>query len=167
MSCITVARLQQKNGIYIRTITQGMQQYHFNILEGTEEMHYQFLRELMEQNGAHGSYADFYYKRLDEDSKSLIKSHLKEEDSNLLKRLLQQGHETAGEEEFFIIELTPEILQLLLHLSYKELLFSTFYFTEMPCTIWSNYQGRFLIFTKEKEEELLGNANKIGIAIEN
>lgn len=167
MSCITVAQLQQKNGIYIKTITQGMEQYHFAIIEGTEEMHYQFLKELMEENGVKDSFADFYYKRIHEDSLSLLKAHLTREEWAVFHRLLQQGHESAPDEEFLITELTPEILELLLHLSYKELLFSTFYFTKTPCSIWSNYQGRFLLFTKEQADKLIEKASKIGITIEN
>lgn len=34
----------------------------------------------------------------------------------------------------------------------KEILFSTIYFTKIPCTIWGNYNNKFPIFYKSEKD---------------
>lgn len=48
-------------------------------------------------------------------------------------------------------KLTEEFIKFLVSISLKEILFSTFYFTKIPCTIWSNYNKKFPIFFEKKK----------------
>ena len=168
MSYISMSDLQELNGIYIRSITEGMQQYLYCILEGTKEQHYSLLNRLLETEGEHSAFADFYFKRLNPSNVELLRKHLSEEQSLLLDELIKEGQEGGVKEEFLLLELTDEILRLLLHISFEELLFSSFYMTKCPCTIWSNYGGRFLVFTKEQEQidKIMVLAKEIGMKIE-
>ncbi len=168
MCNIKVSELQKLNGLYIHNITEGMSQYLYYIVEGTEEQHYVFLAHLMEIGASYKAFADFYYKRINASNIKLLKKHLTEEESILLDSLIKKGYEAFREEEFLLVELTDEILKLLLHISYQECLFSSFYFTWPPCTIWSNYGGRFLLFAKEQEQcdQLIVAAKEIGMLIE-
>ncbi len=150
MSYITVSELQKMNGIYITNIPEGMRQYPFYILEGSKDSHYKFMTELSEENGS-GAYGDFYFRRIGEDAEKLLAQYLNTQQMSLLKRLIAKGYEEKVTEDFYIVELTDEIMDLLLTISYEELLFSTFYFASIPCTIWSNYRGRFILFAQDTE----------------
>ena len=168
MSFIQVSDLQKKNGIYIHNITEGMDNYCYYILEGTMEQHDRFLTELMKLGDPDDSYADFYYKRANASNLPMIKKHLSAEEGLKLDELIEECHETEAMEEFRMVKLTKENLQLLLHISYKELLFSSFYFTHIPCTVWSNYGGRFLLFIRKQFhcDSILAIAKEIGLHIE-
>ncbi len=168
MCYVNVSELQKLNGIYISNINEGMNEYLCYILEGTKEQHNKLLVELVKKNEPQGSYVDFYYKRIDNSNINLLKKHLIEEENSLLDTIIEKARETKGEEEFIITELTDENLNLLLSLSYKELLFSSFYFTQLPCTIWSNYGGRFVLFAKEQRccDTVLELAKEIGLQID-
>ena len=163
-----VSDLQNMDGIYIRTITEGMHDFLYYIIEGTREQHYRLLAELVDLNKPQRSFADFYYKRINSSNIGLLKKHLNEEESILIDRLIQEGHASGSEEEFYMVELTEKVLSLLLHISYTECLFSSFYFTKVPCTIWSNYRGRFLLFTREQEhcDLIMEMAKNIGLLVE-
>ncbi len=168
MCYIKVSDLQKLNGLYIHNITEGMSQYLYYIMEGTEEQHYLFLSRLMEIGASDKAFVDFYYKRINASNIKIITKYLTEDECVLLDSLIKKGYEAFGEEEFLLVELRDEILKLLLHISYQECLFSSFYFTWPICTIWSNYGGRFLLFAKEQEQcdPLIVMAKEIGMLIE-
>ena len=48
-------------------------------------------------------------------------------------------------------KLTEEFIKFLVSISLKEILFSTFYFTKIPCNIWSNYPKNFPVFGEKKK----------------
>ena len=168
MSYVSMSDLQELNGIYIRNITEGMQNYLYCILEGTKEQHYSLLEKLLESGKPHSTFADFYFKRVNPSNIELFRKHLNEEQSFLFDQLVKEGHESGVEEEFLLLELTKEILSLLLHISFEELLFSSFYITKPPCTIWSNYGGRFILFTREQEQydTIITLAKEIGMQVD-
>ncbi len=168
MRYVNISELEKLNGIYISNINVGMEEHLCYILQGSKEQHYKLLVELGKLNEPDGSYVDFYYKRIDDSNINLIRKHLTEEENCLLDTAIEKAKETKEEEEFIITELTKENLKLFLSLSYQELLFSSFYFTHLPCTIWSNYRGRFVLFAKEQRycDKVLELAKEIGLLID-
>lgn len=167
MSIINVTQLQKRNALYIANITQGMERYPYYILEGSEDLHQTFLLELTKIN-TDQSYVDFYYKRIDAKGQELINQYLDETQQMLLENILTECREAKVEEEFVILPLREDMLSLMLHISFCELLFSTFYFITSTCTVWSNYGGRFLLFMKKQEEcqSVVELAKKIGLRLE-
>ena len=168
MYYVNVSNLQQMNGIYVHHITEGMHEYLYYVLEGTMDQHYALLAGLASLSESQSSFGDFYYKRINSSNIELIKKQLTTEESALLDKLIKEGYNLKTEEEFLLVELTEDILKLLLKISYQEYLFSSFYFTHLPCTIWSNYKGRFILFAREQEQcdQVLKLANEIGLLIE-
>lgn len=136
-------------------ISEGFEKYLNGILEVEEviakdqgeERIIEFLEELLELNGEENSFIDFYYERLEEADKERLKKLLGEEDRLLLDHIEK---ELVGEGIYF--RLTRDILPFMARLCTREILFSTFYFTKIPCTIWGNYNLRFPCFFYKEEE---------------
>lgn len=136
-------------------ISEGFEKYLNGILEVEEvvakeqgeERIIEFLEELLEVNGEENSYVDFYYERLEEEDKNRLKKLLGEEDRLLLEDIEK---ELKGDGIYF--RLTKYVLPFMARLCTREILFSTFYFTKMPCTIWGNYNLRFPCFFNKEEE---------------
>lgn len=148
---ISLEQLKNKNVIYIKNIQDGFDKYPNIILEGTEEKVNNAIRKLFSKNGLENSYGDFYYGRLDEESKNKVKSALNEEEIYLIESL------QLGKEDIFL-RLDSELLEILLKLTSNEILFSTFYFTKYPCTVWGNYNKKYPVFFKDNSamEILMG-----------
>lgn len=68
---------------------------------------------------------------------------------------MAERYKEVGEECVYLRPDDAE-LRVLVALSYRELLFSTFYVPESEVTIWSNFGGEFLVFAKN-----IVNLNKI------
>lgn len=139
---ISLEELKKKNVIYLDKIQDGFNKYPNMILEGTEDQVNNTIRDLVKANGLDGSYADFYYGRLDEESKNKVKDALDEKEIALIESL------KLGEKEIFL-RLNPELLEILLKLTAKEVLFSSFYFAKYPCLVWGNYGNKYPIFFKD------------------
>ena len=76
--------------------------------------------------------------------KERVKRALSEDEVKIIEDL------NLGKEEIFL-RLNNEILEILLKLTAKEILFSTFYFTKSKCTIWGNYNMKYPIFFEDDE----------------
>jgi predicted DNA-binding protein (MmcQ/YjbR family) len=126
------------NAIIIKRIEIGFEQYQYAILEGDEDQYLKFFSEIMLLNGSDHSYADFYYSKLTMEQKEKLKNALTPDELGICNNL------ELSEDIFY--SLTEQFMRFLLHISAKELLFSSFYFTKYPCTIWGNYGLRFPIF---------------------
>lgn len=136
--------LLNKGAIYFERITQGFYDYHGESLYLGQKEAAEYLRRLREENGAENSFVDFYFAYLEEESRERVLSVLNEEEQNVLQSYLQ-------EERGLFLPLTEDLLEILTKLNDLEMLFSTFYFTKFPCTIWGNYKQEYIKFTKKME----------------
>lgn len=134
--------LGKKNIIYIKNIQDGFDKYPNIMLEGTEEQVNNAIRKLINLNGFENSYADFYYGRLDKEAENKVKAALNEEEIMAIESL-----ELSAEDIF--LRLNPKLLEILLKLTVKEVLFSSFYFVKYPCVVWGNYGKRYPVFFKD------------------
>ncbi|ERK31139.1 hypothetical protein [Clostridium intestinale] len=140
---INLEEFKKLNSIYLDNILDGFNNYPNITIEGTEEDVNNAIKSLVDANGFENSYGDFYYGRIDEEAKNKVKASLKEEEIALIQSL-----ELVREDIF--LRLTPELLEILLKLTAKEVLFSTFYFTKYPCLIWGNYGRKYPVFFKDE-----------------
>lgn len=143
ISCIREEDLADKPAILINNVEEGFENYEYLVLQGEKEAYEQFLAQVMVLNGIADAYADFYYARLDEVQKECFHKALSEEN----RTFLLEGTWTDG----IYYSLNSRLLQFLLEITVKELLFSTFYFTRYACTVWGNYGLRFPVFFREDE----------------
>ncbi len=135
--------LLNKNAILINNVDEGFKNYEYLILEGDKAGYKEFMSEILSLNGEQGVYADFYYEKLSAEQKdSFLKALSKE-------KLEFFNHSNWAGGIYF--SLNEEILDFLLDITMDELLFSSFYFTKYPCTVWGNYGLKFPAFFKDKE----------------
>ncbi|GKX67391.1 hypothetical protein [Inconstantimicrobium mannanitabidum] len=140
---ITLEELKDKGIIYIENIQRGFSKYPNLIIEGSEEYVNNAVKQLVAANGIENSYADFYYGRLDEDEKNKVKEALNEREIVIVESL------QLSKDDIFV-HLNDELLEILLKLTSKEVLFSTFYFTKYPTLVWGNYGRRYPVFFKDE-----------------
>ncbi|MDS0528440.1 hypothetical protein NNC19_22380 [Clostridium sp. SHJSY1] len=141
---ISLEELKSKNIIYINNIQEGFNKYPNCIIEGTEDYVNNFIRKLVKINGLENSYGDFYYGRLKETEKDKIKAVLDENEVNFIESI------KLGKDDTFV-RLNYELLEILLKLTAKEILFSSFYFTKYPSLIWGNYETKYPMFFKDED----------------
>lgn len=134
--------LKKQNVIYIENIHDGFNKYPNMMLEGTEDEINNTIRKLFNINCPENSYADFYYGRLDEESKNRVKAALNEKEITFIESL------KLGKDDIFLY-LNPELLEILLKLTINEVLFSSFYFAKYPCVVWGNYNKCYPMFFKD------------------
>lgn len=139
---LSLENLKKKDVIYIDNIQEGFNKYPNLMLEGTEEYVNNAIRKLATENGYENSYADFYYGRLDEEEKNIVKAALNEKEIMIIESL-----ELSSEDIF--VRLNSELLEILLKLTANEILFSSFYFTKYPCLVWGNYDMKYPVFFKD------------------
>lgn len=135
---ISEVELKSKNIIFIDHIEQGFENYDHLLLSGTEENYFNFLEKSLLMNGVDNAFFDFYYHTLQEDEKSSFRDMLQDEDLKFLELF------DSSQEIYF--PLSEEILPFILKVTAREFLFSTFYFTKYPCTVWGNYGLKYPIF---------------------
>ena len=151
--------LSKKNVIYIKNIQDGFNTYPNKMLYGNEGQINNAIRQLFSVNGLENSYADFYYGSLNHEEKNRVKAALDEEEILVIDSL-----QLAPDDIF--VRLNSELLEILLKLTFNEVLFSSFYFAKYPCVVWGNYGKRYPVFFKDdsvmkKVIELVWN-NSIG-----
>jgi hypothetical protein len=133
----------KENAIYFKNIQEGFNKYPNTMINGTEEYVNGTVRKLFSVNGIENSYADFYYGKLDPEERNRVRAALNEKEIMLIESL------KLSSEDIFI-GLNSEILDILLKLTSKEILFSSFYFTKYPCMVWGNYGHQYPIFFKDE-----------------
>ena len=138
---IDKSELLKRGAIYFERIEEGFENYEVDYMEGTEEELYQALLSLFHKNGESDSFVDFYFFRLSDSEKVTVLDSLTIEERNYLSNL-----ENNKISVFYPLDET--LLGITAKLSAREILFSTFYFTKDPQTIWGNYQHKYPIFRK-------------------
>ena len=140
---LTLEELKHKGCIYINRIEEGFGDYDFTILEGSPEELREYVESLIEENGWENAYADFYYGTLSAGEKEAVKAVLSKEQKDWIEAM-----DTLEKGIYFPLE--RELFEIIFFLSVTETLFSTFYFSKYPCTVWSSYDHKFVVFTKRK-----------------
>lgn len=136
---LTVEQLKAVGAIYLEHIQEGFEHYNYKVVSWNQEEAYEHIRKLWLLNDPEHSYADFYYYKLDNEAKKKVDSMLNVEELNYIK-----GISCSLEE--IIFPLDEMLMNILVKLNYSEMLFSTFYFTKEPCTLWGNYHGEYVVF---------------------
>lgn len=145
MKNITIDKLKMMGGLYFKTVMEGMDYYPYERKSCSEEEAVSWMISLSKE---HPLYADFYVGRITKESLTAFKECLSNKEYAQLLNLLTRCKQQA-EEEFLIFLPEENELELLIKMSYRGLFFSTFYMVQPAMTIWSNFDGEFLVFTKE------------------
>lgn len=107
---------------------------------------YSLLNKLYKEE--HELIVDYYGNEIsNEEFKNMI-SNLNEDEAKFLNRIREDKNNSSV---YFKIENIEE-LNLLLKLSLRSILFSTFYFSKEKVTIWSNYDYKFVMFFNEESK---------------
>lgn len=133
--------------IFFDNIKYGLDNYNNEIVVMSEDEALHFFKTKLKQAETEGAYADFYYGRLDSDARQIIDKELSEEEKDYVQKLI-----TIDKEEI-IYPLDEMLLQIIVKLNAREILFSTIYFTGEPkvrSTWWGNYNQEYIVF-REKE----------------
>lgn len=109
-----------------------------------------FILECFKLNEGKSSYVDFYYYMLDENGKNKFKNLLNKNDKVFFEKSM-----INLEKNTIYYRLTEDFIPFLVNISVQEILFSTFYFTKIPCTIWSSFNKTFIIFYKNEDDIII------------
>lgn len=110
-----------------------------NVYLGEDEM-IDYILKIFKLNNSF-CYIDFYLDKLSEEDKENLVNLVPEEDRKLLKANLT----IENYSNYFKVE-HIRLIPFLTRLSTRENFFITFYFTEIPITIWGNYGMKFPCF---------------------
>ena len=130
--------------IYIERFEEGIIKYPYNILTGTETELSGLLFALYDENGPVNSFVDFYYHRLKPEEQEKLSRVLSQDQIMYIKKITKNATTV-------FYQLTRELLEITALLNAKEMLFSTYYFSKIPCTVWGNYERKYPIFYKDEE----------------
>lgn len=136
----------RRQGIYLENINIGFSDYENLILSGNAGNLKEFMHKALSLN-ENEAYADFYYSRLTEKEKKDFEDAL-----TVSEKLYFQEFKDRHE---IYYPLNHELLEFLLGITIREVLFSTFYFCKVPATVWGNYDLKFPMFFKDKEQKEL------------
>ncbi len=136
---LTIEQLKEAGAIYLEHIQEGFEYYNYKVVSWNQEEACEHIRKLWLLNGPEHSFADFYYYRLDNEAKKKVNSILNEEEINYIKAISSSWEE-------IIFSLDEILISIIIKLNNTEMLFSTFYFTKEPCTLWGNYHGEYIVF---------------------
>ena len=176
LSCIKpISEQEFKNLVNIRlnNICEGLEKYNNSTLLSSinkdflikEKSFISFMEKSFdinkEKNKDKPLIIDFYLKDLDYESFNRLSELLDEEDKYILNKIKNNINLNTN---YFIIE-DKRLVPFFVKLSTRELFFITFYFTQLPITIWGNYELKFPTFYIEDEVfqkyKLLAEDNKL------
>lgn len=135
--------LISKGAIYVEKIQRGMSEYASEILHLNEKEAYMRLKEEWEIRGQDSCFADFYYFYLEEESQQIVREHLSEEELAYLDKLKEKAKD--GE---IIFPMEEMLLQIIVKLNAREVLFSTVYFINEASTWWGNYKEEYIVLSQ-------------------
>lgn len=136
---LDLQELKDRQCLYIDNINDGFENYNFYYIEGSEKDLKEFLLNKIAENTMENTYVDFYYSKLNAEEKKKVNSILTVEEINYLESVTWENNEL-----FF--KMNNTLFEITFKLSITDMLFSTFYFSKFPCTIWSNYNRKFVVF---------------------
>ncbi|WP_024621858.1 hypothetical protein [Metaclostridioides mangenotii] len=136
---ISLEELKEKNCLYIERIDKGFNNLKHHFIEGNDNELKEYLLQKIDENGIENTYVDFYYSRLNFEERNRVYSDLSQDNKDFINKYML-------EEDGIYFQMTPELFEITFKLSITEMLFSTFYFSKFPCTVWSNYNKKFIVF---------------------
>lgn len=140
-----VEELTARGGLYFENIQQGFSDCRFRIRKLNQEKAVEYLRILWKRNGEEDSFVDFYYGNLQEEERRRVRAEITEEEAAYLDQI------DIPDAPVFL-RLDEKLLEICAKLNDKEALFSTFYFTRYPCTLWGNYNQEYVEFCPKKRK---------------
>lgn len=166
-SYITKQEFIQRGGFYIDAI-DITKNGKFSIIEGTKEQFFKLFLHLLEKEEGTMGYMDFYYSRINEHNELALYQQCNRKTREVLQQLFLSLRSKSLNDEFVFVEMTRETLYALLCVSFDELLFSSFYYINPTITIWSNYNGRFMVFhyNQDGKNKIMGLANQYELGYE-
>lgn len=141
----------QQDILYFKHLQSGMNRYYWDVLEGRSESYLKLLKSIYELKEESKLYVDFFYNQLDAMAKKKLRDMLLPNEKIILQRLLQKHNSSNS----VFYECDERWIEFFLQLSYREILFQTFYFSNPQITVWTNYKGKFIVFTKSQEDREL------------
>ena len=111
------------------TLQEAMRSGRQEMAEGDEEALETYICRLLEEDGRENTYFDFYFGTL----------------SQQVRFLHAYGLPDSREDVYFPFE--ESLFAIALRFSVTQMLFSTFYFPRLRKTVWSSYEGKFIVFS--------------------
>lgn len=118
----------------------------YNILH--EEKFIHFMRRVQEENRGEKNLVDCYLKEAHSGGLLTAMELLDYKDKLIFLELLRSGIDDNP-----YLELNDRILELMLKLSTREILFTTMFYKKRPITIWGNYDMAFPVFFKTEQDK--------------
>lgn len=134
---ISIQRLLREHAILLPNIQTGLETFPHVILQKTALEYMDILKQMIRLNGEGRSYADFYWGRLDQAEQNRLLASFPPGKKDLWGSLIS-SLDIGCDDLYFPLE-DMEFMRMLHFLSTEEILFSSFYFTKFPCTLWGNY----------------------------
>lgn len=156
---INLENFKQYNFLYIENILDGIEKFKHICFYGEYENYANFIKFIIKENKL--SFFDFYFSRLKENEKEYF-YNFKNYD-NIINRF-----KLNEEEIYFNVEdIDEEILDFITEISFKEILFTTFYFKQPSIVLWTNYNNQFILFFEEDEfiQKYKEEAQKLNLKI--
>ena len=150
---MTAEELKEQGAIYFEKITEGFRSYADVKLVMDEKRAYDHFKSLKKEYGADHAFADFYYFRLVEESREMVDELLTADEMDYLQIIRPFPEET---EEEIIFPLDDRLLQIIVRLNAREMLFSTIYFVQPDpegrrrTSWWGNYGHEYICFRDRK-----------------
>jgi len=143
---------KEKVKIKFDNIIQGFNNYKNKTIKAIDNKDFEnkmlgFLKEAALLNNIDNSFVDFYYNFLKQEDKNKLENMLSENGKKFLMDF-KSKNSTKG----VYYKLPIDSIEFINKMNCKEILFSTIYFTKIPCTIWGNYNNKFPIFYKSEKD---------------
>src|SRR5574344_180155 len=136
---MTIQELKERGAIYIPNINDGFNRYRYETLRMGAQEAGDFFRKLWKENGNENAFVDVYYFSLSKESKQKVDSVLSAAEREYLNNLREDS-------ENIIFALEDMLLDIIVKLNAREMLFSFFYFTKEKSTWWGNYNQEYIVF---------------------
>lgn len=133
----------RESPIFMEQISEGLRLYPWFQPEPDQLKLHHLLHRMLLINGGN-VYVDFYYASLTQEEKSSFRHALKEEEKEVLNKL-----EISEDAIYYLID--ESMLDFFFRITIDELLFSTFYFTNLKVSVWGNYNMNWPIFAQDEE----------------
>lgn len=156
---ISEEEFNSKVKIKFKNILDGFDKYNYKNLKGNndytfkdnEQAFIDFIENVYKYNITespnNSCYIDFYLKDLSEVDYNNLLKELEFEERVCLNQI--KNINKINTEYFEIMDIS--IVKLLTKMCTRELFFITFYFTQIPLTIWGNYNLNFPMFYEKQE----------------
>ena len=145
---MTTAELQEQGAIYFDKITEGFRNYKDIKLVMDEKRALAHFKNLKKEYGNNKAFADFYYYRLDLDSREMVDEVLTDAEKTYLNLMMPEDLD-----EDIVFPLDDKLLNIIVKLNAEEILFSPIYFLPSEkaggrgrTTWWGNYEKEYICF---------------------